>query len=179
LAEVANVSGIILQERKVCKGKIVQALLGGHIGKGVHENPPLSSPGQVGDRKKVLLSPQKGLGQFEHWDLSLSADDRIDPIEVLQDLFVKEAGRITPKNDKGRGERGLHFFGHLHHVITLMMPMKIEGHDSGGFLPDIVEDREIPVLNPFHPKVKDLSCNAAPLKKIGHRQESHGKKIDP
>jgi hypothetical protein len=60
-----------------------------------------------------------------------------------------------------------------------MVPVEVHGHDSRGLLPDIVDDGEFVILNPFHPHVHNLSGNAMTLEKIGQSEEPHGKEVDP
>jgi hypothetical protein len=60
-----------------------------------------------------------------------------------------------------------------------MVPVEVDGDDSRGLLPDIVDDRKTMIFNPFHSHVDDLGGNAMALKEVGQSEEPHGQEVDP
>jgi hypothetical protein len=60
-----------------------------------------------------------------------------------------------------------------------MVPVEIHGNDPRGLLPEIFDDREIVIFNPFYSQVYDLGGNAIALQKVGQSQEPHGHEVDP
>jgi hypothetical protein len=60
-----------------------------------------------------------------------------------------------------------------------MVPVEVHGNDSRGLLPDIIDDGEFVVFNPFYPHVHNMSGNAMTLEKIRQSEKPHGEEIDP
>jgi hypothetical protein len=60
-----------------------------------------------------------------------------------------------------------------------MVPMEIDGNDSGGFLSNIIKDGKIVIFDPLHSQVDDLGGNTMALEKVGQSEESHWKEVDP
>jgi len=69
---------------------------------------------------------------------------------------VKKTGGISSKKDIGRGKFGFYFLDPFHDIVTLVMPVEIEGNDSRGLFAKIVENGELAILNPFQSQVDDL-----------------------
>jgi hypothetical protein len=67
----------------------------------------------------------------------------------------------------------------LHHIVTLMVPVEVHRNDPRGLLPEIFDDREIVIFNPFDSQVDDLGGNAIALEKVGQSEEPHGQEVDP
>jgi hypothetical protein len=60
-----------------------------------------------------------------------------------------------------------------------MVPVEVHRNDPGGLLPEIFDDREIVIFNPFYSQVYDLGGNTMALEKVGQSEEPHGQKVDP
>ncbi len=86
---------------------------------------------------------------------------------------MKETGRESSQKNKDLRENRLDLFDHLHHIETLMMPMKINGNDPRRLLSDIFNDGKTLILNPLHSEVDNLGRDPLSLKKVGQSKESH------
>jgi hypothetical protein len=60
-----------------------------------------------------------------------------------------------------------------------MVPVEVHRNDPRGLLPEIFDDREIVIFNPFDSQVDDLGGNAIALEKVGQSEEPHGQEVDP
>jgi len=92
---------------------------------------------------------------------------------------MKKTGGIASEEDIDRGKGLFHLFDHFHHIIALMVPVKIEGNDPRSLLSDMIDDGKMGILNPFNSHMYDLGGNAMTLEKVGQPKESHGQEIDP
>jgi hypothetical protein len=149
------------------------------VGERIDKNSPLPSPGEVGNGKKIFLPLLERIRQFQNGNFCFTANDSIDPVKIPHDLLMKKTGGISPeKNINGR-KGGFHLFDHFHHIVTLMVPVEVDGNDSRGFLFDIFDDRKMMIFNPLHPHVYDLGGNMMTLEKVGQSEKPHGHEIDP
>jgi len=60
-----------------------------------------------------------------------------------------------------------------------VMPVEVDGKNSGRLLSEVFDNRKSLILNPFHAHVYDLGRNVMTLEKIGQSEEPHGKEVDP
>jgi len=60
-----------------------------------------------------------------------------------------------------------------------MVPMKIDGNNTGLIFSEIREDRKSLIFDPLHTHVNNLSGDALALKEVGQSEKSHRQEVNP
>jgi hypothetical protein len=69
---------------------------------------------------------------------------------------MKETGSESSQKNKDVRKGGFDLLDPLHHIETLMMPMKIDGYDLRILLSDIIHDGKMWVFDPLHSQMDNL-----------------------
>jgi hypothetical protein len=92
---------------------------------------------------------------------------------------MEKTGGKPSQENVGLGKGGLDLLDILHHIVTLVVPVEVHRNDPGVLVPEIIDDGEMVIFNPFYSQVDDLSGNALTLEKVRQSEEPHGQEIDP